>query len=249
MSAVRPQLQPMLASTGAIAAPASAWAFEPKLDAWRVLVYIGDALEVRTRGGHNMAVAVPELESLVDALGERQAVLDGELVARHGRPWDFYRLGPRLAARRPEAVARQRARTAVTFAIFDVLELDGESLIRQPYAERRHQLKALGLTGPAWCTVSSFIGLGRELIVACAELGLEGLVAKRLDSCYRPGERSKDWVTVKCPDWRATHAPRRLDGVQRRPRGVLSDPSAISAAVSGDQCIRSFDRVGSIGRC
>lgn len=210
----------MLASTGAIAAPASDWAFEPKLDGWRVLVYVSDKLEVRTRGGHDVVVAVPELESLVAALGGRQAVLDGELVARQGRPWDFYRLGPRLAAGKPEAVARQRARTAITLAIFDVLELDDHSLVALPYGERRRRLEELDLTGSAWCAVSSFVGLGPELIVACAQLGLEGLVAKRLDSRYRPGERSKDWVKVKRPDWQATHAPRRLDDVQRRRRGV-----------------------------
>jgi bifunctional non-homologous end joining protein LigD len=153
---------------------------------------------------------VPELERLIDALNGHAAVLDGELVARDGRPWSFYRLGPRLAARRPEAVARQRARTAVTFVIFDVLALDGESLLGRPYADRRRQLDALALTGPASCTVSSFAERGPELIVACAQLGLEGVMAKRLDSRYRPGVRSSDWVKAKCPDWRATHAPRRL---------------------------------------
>jgi bifunctional non-homologous end joining protein LigD len=94
-------LEPMLASTGAIAAPASDWASEPKLDGWRVLVYVDARLEVRTRGGHNVAASVPELEPLVDVLDGRAAVLDGELVARDGRPWTFYRLGPRLAALRP----------------------------------------------------------------------------------------------------------------------------------------------------
>jgi bifunctional non-homologous end joining protein LigD len=105
----------------------------------------------------------------------------------------------------------------VTFAIFDVLELDGESLMAHPYVDRRRRLERLQLTGPAWCMVSSFVGLGPELIVACAEMVLEGLVAKRLESRYRPGERSKDWVKVKCPDWRATHAPRRLSERARTP--------------------------------
>jgi hypothetical protein len=61
------RLEPMLASTGSIA-PASDWAFEPKLDGWRVLVHVNANLEVRTRGGHNVAVAVPELAPLLDAL-------------------------------------------------------------------------------------------------------------------------------------------------------------------------------------
>jgi bifunctional non-homologous end joining protein LigD len=98
----------------------------------------------------------------------------------------------------------------VTFAAFDVLELDGESLLAQPYAGRRRRLEELDLRGPAWCTVSSFAALGPELMVACAQLGLEGVVAKRLESRYRPGVRSPDWLKVKSPDWKVTHAPRRL---------------------------------------
>ena len=169
----------MLASTGAIAAPASDWAFEPKLDGWRVLVHIDGNLQVRTRGGHDVAVAVPELRGRIGALGDRSVVLDGELVARQGRPWDFDRLAPRPAARKPEAVARQRARTPITLAIFDVLLFDGELLTGESYRDRRQALEELALEGPAWCTVSSFAELGGDLLVACAQLGLEGVVAKR----------------------------------------------------------------------
>jgi ATP-dependent DNA ligase len=63
--------------------------------------------------------------------------------------------------------------------------------------------------------VLSVVGDGPELMVACGQLGLEGLVAKRLDSIYRPGERSKHWVKAKCPDWREYHAPRRLSEGRR----------------------------------
>ena len=90
----------MLASTGPIAAPAEQWAFEPKLDGWRAMVYVDGAVTVRTRTGRNVSAALPELKPLADALEGRRAVLDGELVARQGRAWDFYRLGPRLNARK-----------------------------------------------------------------------------------------------------------------------------------------------------
>jgi bifunctional non-homologous end joining protein LigD len=98
----------------------------------------------------------------------------------------------------------------VTFAAFDVLYLDDETVTRRPYVERRTLLEGLKLTGPAWCTVLSVVDDGPELMAACGDLGLEGLVAKRLDSVYRPGERSKHSVKAKCPDWRIVHAPRRL---------------------------------------
>ena len=76
-------------------------------------------------------------------------------------------------------------------------------------------LEELQLTGPAWCTVLSVVDDGPELMAACGQLGLEGLVAKRLDSIYPAGERSKHWVKAKCPDWRAFHAPRRLSEGRR----------------------------------
>jgi bifunctional non-homologous end joining protein LigD len=74
---------------------------------------------------------------MVDALEGRSVVHDGELVARQGRPFDFYGLAPRLSARAPASVARRRARTPVAFAAFDVLYLDGETVTRVPYLERR----------------------------------------------------------------------------------------------------------------
>ena len=215
MTGVLPSFSPMLASSGPVAAPATAWAFEPKLDGWRVLASIDGDLTVRTRNGHNVTASVPELEPMAAALKGRTVVLDGELVARQGRPFDFYGLAPRLSARAPASVARRRARMPVTFAAFDVLYLDGETVTRLPYLERRALLEGLGLTGPAWCTVLSVVGDGPELMPACGQLGLEGLVAKRLDSIHRPGERSKHWVKARCPAWRVDHAPRRLSQGRR----------------------------------
>jgi bifunctional non-homologous end joining protein LigD len=162
-----------------------------------------------------VTASVPELAPMVAALEGRSVVLDGELVARQGRPFDFYGLAPRLSARATASVAHRRARMPVTFAAFDGLYLDGETVTRRPYVERRALLENVKLTGPAWCTVLSVVGDGPELMAACGQLGLEGLVAKRLDSTYRPRERSRNWVKAKCPDWRKYHAPRRLSEGRR----------------------------------
>jgi bifunctional non-homologous end joining protein LigD len=80
---------------------------------------------------------------MVRALEGRSVVLDGELVARQGRPFDFYGLAPRLSARMPTSVARRQARMPITFAAFDALYLDGETVTRQPYVERRALLEEL----------------------------------------------------------------------------------------------------------
>jgi bifunctional non-homologous end joining protein LigD len=196
----------MLASGGAIRGDADDYCFEPKLDGWRAMVSVaGGRVEVRTRNGHDVTVALPELEPLAGAFFGCSVVLDGELVAHSGDPRSFYRLSGRMAARRSTAVEAARARTPATFAAFDVLWCDGD-VTGHTYVERRELLESFKLQGAAWCTVSSFPGLGAELFAACNALELEGLVAKRCDSRYEPGARSKHWVKAKCAAWFSDHA-------------------------------------------
>ncbi len=128
-------------------------------------------------------------------------MLDGELVAGQGRPGDFYRVAPLLAMRRRVQ--------PVTFVAFDVLVLEGRSVIDEPYRQRRALLEELALCGPSWCTASSIRGAPRETITACLEQGLEGVVLKRIDSRYTPGKRSRHWVKAKIAAWRTDHAPAR----------------------------------------
>ena len=81
--------------------------------------------------------------------------------------------------------------------IFDLLYLDGHTTMGLPYRERRALLEELELNGPAWQTPAYHPGEGRELLAAAAEQHLEGVVAKRLDSPYRPGRRTDEWLKVK----------------------------------------------------
>ncbi len=202
-----PQFQPMLASSGPIAAPEDDWAFEPKLDGWRALVSLDDTLDVHTRSGRDVTAAVPELNLLTEALSGRSCVLDGELIVGQGRGLDFYGLAPRLAA---SSVPRRRhVLSAVAFVAFDVLYLDGELCTGLTYADRRELLEQLCFDGPSWSTMPSYPGMGRALFVSCAGLQLEGVVAKRLAASYQVGKRSPDWVKAKTPDWLFHHAPRR----------------------------------------
>ena len=195
----------MLAVGGPVYGHEGDYGFEPKWDGWRALVTVGDeGVEVRTRTGRVVTAAVPELRSLAAQLGGRSAVLDGELVAQEGTPATFYRLGGRMATNSPA----RRSLVPLTFVAFDVLWLDGEVTDR-PYRERRILLEELRLTGPAWCTSPSYAGSGAELFAACARLGLEGVVAKRLDGRYHPGRRSEVWIKAKCPAWTASHARQR----------------------------------------
>jgi bifunctional non-homologous end joining protein LigD len=112
---------------------------------------------------------------------------DGELVAfdNEGVP-DF----PLIC----ERVLMRRRRIPMVYVIFDVLSLDGRSLMREPYLERRRQLEALNLDGIYWRTPENFDD-GEALFEVVCKRGLEGVVAKRVDGRYRPGERG--WVKMK----------------------------------------------------
>lgn len=206
-----PRYKPMLASAGAIRGDAADYAFEPKMDGWRATLSVAAGrLVVRTRNGHDVTASVPELQPLERAFFGRSVVLDGELVAHKGTPSSFYRLSGRMAAKRASAVDTARQRTPATFVAFDVLWHDGD-VTRLPYTERRKLLESFELAGPAWCTIAAFPGAGAELFAACDQLGLEGLVAKRLDSRYEPGVRSKYWIKAKCAAWLHEHASHRHD--------------------------------------
>lgn len=153
---------------------------------------------VYSRPGRNMTESVPQLGRLVDAV-PFGTVLDGEIVAGSGRSWSFYRLSPQLAT----------TRAAVGFAAFDLLALADTSLLSAPYEERRRALGDLDFLGPAWCTVPAWSDVEPPTFWPPASQGLEGLVAKRLGSRYRPALRSPDWVKVKTASWRTTHASLR----------------------------------------
>src|SRR3954454_13540488 len=196
----------MLAASGSQlrSLDANSWRFEVKLDGWRAVVTVDDAaVRVRTRRGRDITRSVPELtENVPTGLRGHEVVLDGELVAGGGTGSDFYRLRPRLAS-------RDRRRCQVTFVAFDVLWLDGADTCRLPYAKRRRLLESLQIDSGCWRTADSFTGDPLDLLVACDRLDIEGVVAKRVDSVYRPGARSADWIKVKTPSWRERHAPRR----------------------------------------
>ena len=126
---------PMLATTGRPDGSLSGWVAEVKLDGFRALVAVEGARRVvRTRGGHDIADQLPELASLSE-IGTTM-VLDGELIAGAGRPADFSSLAGRIASRR-------RDRKPVSFVGFDLLMLDGCSLLDRPLADRRRLLEHL----------------------------------------------------------------------------------------------------------
>ena len=191
----------MLATSGALpqADRDGEWAYETKWDGVRVISIIDDGrLRLLSRNDRDITVSYPELADLPAATHDHRVVLDGEVVAfgTNGLP-SFARLQRRMHVTDPAEAARLSHTDPVTYLIFDLLHVDDHATLDFGYDDRRRLLEALQLDGPHWSVPAQLTGTGVELLQASREQGLEGLVAKRRNSRYRPGRRSPNWRKIK----------------------------------------------------
>jgi bifunctional non-homologous end joining protein LigD len=193
------EIAPMLARIGPLPDDDEGWAYEIKWDGVRAIGYAdGGRLRLASRNGNNITPRYPELRELGRALGTREAILDGEVVAldENGRP-SFQRLQRRMHLTSEGQVRRLAQTEPVVYMLFDLLWLDGHSLMDETYETRRARLAELALSGPTWQAPAHHVGDGAAMLAASKAQGLEGIVAKRLDCPYVPGRRSPGWVKVK----------------------------------------------------
>jgi bifunctional non-homologous end joining protein LigD len=195
-------VRPMLATLGSL--PPSTeddrYGYESKWDGVRAVVYVyGGRVRVVSRNDIDVTRTYPELSGLADSFSGVPVVLDGEIVAfdpsRGGV--SFAALQPRMHVQNPAQIKRLVEQVPVTYCVFDLLYLDGHRTVDLSYRERRELLDGLGLRGPHWDTPPYSIGAGAEALATSQRLGLEGIVAKRLDAPYEPGRRSRAWIKVK----------------------------------------------------
>jgi bifunctional non-homologous end joining protein LigD len=164
-------LEPMQATPGQLPGHPERWAYEMNWGGDRAIVRIeGGRVRVLFAGGSPPSAANPQLRSLGASLGTIQLLLDGELVR--------FEEGP----------------VQGTYLIYDLLHHDGRSLLGRPYRDRREQLEQLGLAGAGWQTPPAFLAEPTAARAASAELGLTGVIAKRLTSKYEPGTTSSNWI-------------------------------------------------------
>lgn len=149
-----------------------------------------------SRNGNDVTGSYPELVELGMILVSRRVILDGEVVTLEpgDRP-SFARLQQRMHVARPSPALLEQ--TPVVYMVFDLLHLDGHDLIGMPYTSRRDVLTGLGVHGDHIRVPVNFHGVDGAAVLKAAEFaGLEGVVAKKLTSPYRPGRRSTDWTKV-----------------------------------------------------
>lgn len=168
------------------------WRWELKWDGVRVLLFHDGAdVTLRSRAGNDVTTTYPELTGMK---AHRPLVLDGEVVAldEAGIP-SFGRLQGRMNLVSPRLVVAAVADIPISYVVFDVL-YDGGEVVAEPWEQRRRRLEALDLPDPmARSEVFTDPGPMWSFV---RERGIEGLVAKRLGSRYRPGRRSPDWRKV-----------------------------------------------------
>ncbi len=193
-----PLVEPMLATPARdVPADDENWAAEAKWDGARVLAYLsGGTAILRGRTGQDVTGSYPEVAAaLARAAGRRTLILDGELTAfAEDRP-SFALLQRRLHVTRPNPALV--AAVPVTFIAFDLLRQANRPLLRSPYAQRRALLDGLALAAEHVSVPPAFPGQAKALTEASRELGLEGVVLKRLASRYQPGHRSGDWLKIR----------------------------------------------------
>ena len=177
---------PMSATSADVLPEGKDWTFEQKWDGYRAIVTLaGGEATLTSRRGNDLTERFRAAARAAElGLRSADAVVDGEIAALDDNGRSSFSL-------------LQQGTGTLALVLFDVLEIEGEPLIHLPLTERRQRLEALVDTRKGGIFVSPHFDDGKALLKAAKEQGLEGVVAKKLDSQYQPGRRSTEWRKVK----------------------------------------------------
>ena len=184
--------EPQLATLAKQPPAGDAWLHEIKYDGYRMGCAIApDGVRLTSRNGLDYTSALPELVAEAKRLPVTSALLDGEVVVllEDGRA-SFQAL--------QQAISDRKARAGLVYLVFDLLDVNGESLLEQPLEARKDRLRTLLGGGAHRIRYSDHvIGHGDAFFEQATKLGVEGIVSKRRDGAYQPGRRS-GWLKIKC---------------------------------------------------
>lgn len=201
-------LLPMLAAhaedvTDALRQHEGECAFETKLDGARVQIHLQRdgvcQIRIYSRRLTDVTPSLPDLVELIEReVNASSCILEGEVIARgpDGRPYPFQHLMRRF--RRVHDIKEMISELPVSLVLFDLLMLNGDALIDSPYTKRRQSLERIRGTIPVVRQlITSDSHRAEDFFEAAIQEGHEGLMAKRLDSTYKPGIRGKAWLKIK----------------------------------------------------
>ena len=221
---------PMLATLGSVdKLTAAQYAFEGKFDGYRLMVEVDHGrLVLHSRNGNDVTAQYPQLQSLADSLADHHVILDGEVVAldEHGVP-NFTEMQNRARA------------TRIEFWAFDILSLDGQSLLRVKYRDRRRLLETFS-AGTTLIVPKLLDGNGSQALDFSRKCKWEGVVAKKWDSTYQPGQRSSSWIKDK--NWNTQEVV--IGGWRRGEGGRSSGIGALLCGIPDGGALRFIGRVG-----
>jgi bifunctional non-homologous end joining protein LigD len=235
------RLAPMLAESGDGAHSDPGWRYEPKLDGYRVLAFVkGDEVRLQSRRGLDYTPFFPEIAAELAGHPAGELILDGEIVAldADGRP-SFNALQNRAQLKSATEIAAAQRASPVVLVCFDLLHFAGLNLRPAPYHDRRRYLAQCLLPGAHLQLVHASDD-AEQLYGAALEHGFEGIVAKRLDSPYREGRRSSDWLKLK-----AAQSGEFLIGGYTRGNGARAPLGALLLGYRDGKALRYAGHVGS----
>jgi len=191
-------VKPMLASLTEMPPDFGEYAFEYKWDGIRAVLYWdGKRTRIESRNNLDITYRWPELADIGPTLGPASAILDGEIVALDAKNRVSFGLLSRRMHLSDKPTAERMRAVPIVYMIFDLLYLEHRSLMHLSYKDRRAVLRELNLSADAWQTPKAVAEDPHVILEAAVENGMEGLVAKKLTSPYRPGDRSRDWFKIK----------------------------------------------------
>jgi bifunctional non-homologous end joining protein LigD len=179
---------PMLATLAEDVPRGAGWVFEVKWDGYRAVAdVVGSDATLTSRNGNDLTARFQNVaKEIAKAVKTPDCILDGEVCALDESGRSSF-----------SAMQQAKAGTPIVYYVFDVLEVDGEPLIDLPLVERRKRLEQLLDRRNKTVRLSETFEDGQALLQAAKQQGLEGVIAKRLDSKYAPGRRTRDWLKIK----------------------------------------------------
>jgi bifunctional non-homologous end joining protein LigD len=209
-------IQPMLATAIEEPFDSPEWLFEIKWDGYRAIAFIEDGrVRLVSRNQNDLTARYPELKDLSQFIQATQAIVDGEIVALddEGRP-SFSLMQQRTGFRNGKHRTVARTDVPVLYYAFDLLYLDGYDLRRVNLEDRKRVLQSIVASGDSLRYSDHYEEQGKALFNVAKEKGLEGILAKKRNSCYLE-QRSREWLKIK-----VTHRVECVVGGYTEPEGT-----------------------------